>query len=133
MDKRDLKICSNVFYNNEICKIENIVYDHACLVTNDGKICIPISDIQPIPITEEIIAKLGFIEHTNKYMKWKEYRLETNKGYITIAEVSNSIDKNWSIHIDNLDYDSCANVDIKYLHDIQNIVWTCLNIELEIK
>lgn len=133
MDKRNLQINSNVSYNSKIYKIETIMYNYANLGKDDMKILVPISDIQPIPITEEIITKLGFIEHTNKYMKWKEYRLETNKGYITIAEVSNSIDKNWSIHIDNLDYDSCANVDIKYLHDIQNIVWTCLNIELEIK
>src|SRR5574344_1915570 len=72
----------------------------------------------PISITEKLIKKLGFTKHDNKYVDWEEYELATEKGFIQISNISNTVGKDWSVHIDNLDHDTNGGMDIQYLHEL---------------
>ena len=93
---------------------------------------VKLEDIHPIVITKELIKELGFIKHDNKYLDWKEYKLETDKGFIEISNTSNTVGKDWFVYIDNLDHEGIGSMDIQYLHELQHIIWDCLHIELKI-
>lgn len=86
----------------------------------------------PIPITEELLEHLGFqkeedsISHDFEFKKWID-------GYpITVSNLSNTIDRDYSVHIDNRDYDTILEADIQYLHQLQNAIYFATKHELEV-
>jgi hypothetical protein len=100
----------------------NFVHSH---LTKEG--------MEPIPITEELLEHLGFqkeedsISHDFEFKKWID-------GYpITVSNLSNTIDRDYSVHIDNRDYDTILEADIQYLHQLQNAIYSGTNEELNIE
>lgn len=85
---------------------------------------------KPIPITEELLEKLGFKKYVD--VCWDFYRLKMGEYYATVDHISNTKGKNWSCHIDNEDFESVVNCDIEYLHQLQQIVRIATGKELEV-
>lgn len=90
-------------------------------------------DIKPIEITEELLLKIGFKKEYDNICKKYNYGLFVNGCPVTIGTYSNMADRDWSIHIDNKDYETIFSGDIQYIHQLQNAIYFATNAELEIK
>ena len=94
--------------------------------------------LDPIPITEELLLKNGFnkellIEGMENYDDWVSYKKQIDSYFLDIRHCSNSIERDWSIHVDNEHHCSVGGVDVEYVHQLQNFCTLCgLEIELKI-
>ena len=92
--------------------------------------------IDPITITEELLLKNGFekrllIEGNERYDDWVSYEKEVNGYFLEIRHCSNSIERDWSVQVDNNHRCSVGGVDIEYVHQLQNFCTLC-GFEIEI-
>ena len=88
--------------------------------------------IYPIPITDELLSKLGF--ERNESLKDYDFDEWDSKDHrISINHLSNSNDRDWSIHIDNEDFETIGKIDFQYLHELQQAVRLITKKELTIK
>ena len=96
-----------------------------------------IETIVPIPITEDFLKKNGFahkclIEPDEYYTEGLyEWEKEVQCNCVILKTLSNKVDCDWCVHIDNCDRDSICNIDIQYVHQLQNVL-NILGIEMEV-
>lgn len=93
--------------------------------------------LYPIPITEELLLKNGFnkellIEGMENYDDWVSYKKQIDGYFLDIRHCSNSIERDWYVHIDNDYRCGVGGMDVEYVHQLQN---TCrlAGFEVEIK
>ncbi len=78
-------------------------------------------EIEPIPVTEEMLKRIGFNEDTAMvkfYRYWDKeykYKLDVDEGYTNSG-------KKWSIHIDNGDCATIGSGEFDCMHELQNLV-----------
>ena len=96
-----------------------------------------VESFYPIPITEDFLKKNGFIYkciiepdeyYTEGLYEWEK---EVQGHCVILKTLSNKVDCNWCVHIDNCDRDSICNIDIQYVHQLQNVL-NILGIEMEV-
>lgn len=93
--------------------------------------------IAPIPITGDFLKKNGFIhkciiEPDEYYPEGLfEWEKEVQGNCVIFKTLSNKVDCDWCVHIDNCDRDSICNIDIQYVHQLQNVL-NILGIEMEV-
>lgn len=134
MEQKDLRIGDKIVYEGEVYKIVEIGKSLLNIVKGIMNIICDISEIKPIPITDDLLLKLGFEKHDCSDLGLDiEYELATKKGFISVSNVSNSKGKDYSVQIDNLAHTSVGGMDIACLHELQHIVWDCLKVELKIE
>jgi hypothetical protein len=96
-----------------------------------------IDRLAPIPITEDFLRKNGFIhkcqiEPDEYYPEGLfEWEKEVQGNCVILKTLSNKVDCDWCVHIDNCDRDSICNIDIQYVHQLQNVL-NILGIEMEV-
>ena len=95
------------------------------------------SVLEPITITEELLLKNSFIkelliEGNERYDDWVSYKKEVNGYFLEIRHCSNSIERDWSVHVDNNYRCSVGSMDIEYVHQLQNFCMLC-GFEIELK
>lgn len=92
-----------------------------------------IEHLNPIPITEELLAKNGFKREYDCICEYTYYIREID-GYFVEVKIgcSNMGDEYVNCHIDNCDRNSVANADIRYLHQLQNLL-NIVGVEMEWK
>lgn len=102
----------------------------------DGKTTVTnasIDFVSPIPITEEFLERNGFKCEYDCICEFNYYIREIDGYYIEIQlGCSNSGDEYVVCHIDNCDRNSVASADIRYVHQLQNLL-NLLEIEWEVK
>lgn len=131
MDARDLRIGDKVLFKKEICVIDEIENGFAHIWKNaTTSILVKLLELSPIPVTVELLEKLGFKENKYKYLLNTKYDLELGGGFIQIPKLSNNIGKDWYVYIDNLDHEMVGGMAFQYLHELQHIIWDCLHVEL---
>jgi len=84
-------------------------------------------DLQGIPLTEELLEKMGFNKVTN--IRWG--KAEEDK----ITEIVFWPDDMIQVQISTLIYanqDSCNHWHIRYLHELQNLFWTITKQQLKV-
>ena len=86
--------------------------------------------LDPITITEELLLKNGFvkellIEGNERYDDWVSYNKKVNGYFLEIRHCSNSIERDWCVHIDNESHCSVGSMDIEYVHQLQNFCMLC--------
>lgn len=90
-----------------------------------------VCDIEPIPLTPEILKKNGF--ELDDIIK--DYRLYTGIDNRVTAhndkEYMNS-NNEWYVHVDSEDFCSIANCELTYVHELQHLLRLC-KIDKEIK
>lgn len=97
----------------------------------------PIDRLAPIPITEDFLKKNGFthkciIEPDEYYTEGLyDWEKEVQGNCVILKTLSNKVDCDWCVHIDNCDRDSICNIDIQYVHQLQNVL-NILGIEMEV-
>lgn len=109
----------------QVCIIDEIMYN---VVSLHGREFTTFSGVlDPIPITEELLLKNGFtkkllIEGNEKYDDWVEFEKDFGKFFLSIRHCSNSIERDWYVHIDNDYRCGVGGMDIEYVHQLQNLV-----------
>lgn len=87
------------------------------------------SDLEPIPITKELLLKNGFVEKT--YNEYYEYVKEVDEHWVTFKrDVSNTPNRDWFLHIDSCDRCTVGGCDVQYVHQAQ-VLCNVLGIELK--
>lgn len=96
-----------------------------------------VEELSPIPITEDFLQANGFIHKCiiEPYKHYPEGLFEWEKEvqgcWLTLSVGSNKIGCDWRLHVDNCDRDSICNIDIQYVHQLQNVL-NILGIEMEV-
>lgn len=110
-------------------------YNNKPVVTlfDGGIFTVGLDEISPVPISEEFLEKNGFVldDDIEGITEEKFYLLKLDKFTITIHEGSNTIGRDWWIHIDNKDCCTIASADIQYVHHFQNLL-NIMNIKFDI-
>jgi hypothetical protein len=90
--------------------------------------------VKPIRITEEFLKSNGFVldDDINGITEEKYYLLKLDKFTITIHEGSNTLGRDWWVHIDNEDCCTIASADVQYVHQLQNL-FNIANVEIDIR
>lgn len=119
----------------QVCVIDEIMYNVVSLYGREFTTFA--TSLDPIPISEELLLKNGFnkellIEGMENYDDWVNYKKEVNGYFLDIRHCSNSIERDWYVHIDNDAHCSVGSMDIEYVHQLQN---TCrlAGVEIELK
>ncbi len=116
LQARDLRIGNYVSGMFEIEKIEGIYESFA---NTDGANHIPLRNLKPIPITEEWLLKLGFERGENHHF------ITYKRGEI---ELLDNIGQFFRVY-----YSKTHLMDIKYIHELQNLFYCITGNELEMK
>ena len=117
IDKKDLRINNYVLYDNRPFQIYSISDEYPSLKTIEfGFGVVEWKDIKPIPITEELLVKCGFI--SNSYQDRYE-----NEAIHVECDKTKGVTYLW---IERMPH-------IKSLHQLQNIFYCLCNQELTIE
>lgn len=87
------------------------------------------SDIIPIDITNDLLLSSGFVQKSDS-----EFDLYINKHFINLINdtyASNTIGRDWYIHVDNEVHDSVFSADLQYFHQLQNAIYFSCQAELK--
>lgn len=122
IDIKEIRIGNVLKYRNYIFKAKKISEDYSF----SGE------DIFPIPITEDLLSDLGFDEEVDDTINRKYYRLRLNGFRVDINKYSNTLGRDYGIHIDNLCCDSVLSGDIQYLNQLQNYIYDSTHQELDV-
>ena len=91
-------------------------------------------NIQPIPITEELLLEIGFKKEQDETFSGDyDYTMCIGECFIRINIYSNTINRDWNIHIDNNVHDTILSADVQYVHQLQNAVYFATDKEINIK
>lgn len=126
IDRRELRIGNWVgtVYNVPYIKITEIKNHVVCGVNCKG---VSYPSLKPIPLTEEILLKCGFVKDETDQDKniisgnICDYILESDNGgnyFLGVNHGENTLYFSW---------------DIKYLHQLQNLYYALMGEELEVK
>ena len=93
------------------------------IVLNNLPYSMDLSHSEGIPVTVDMLKRIGFEEHKGIFPKtfyryWdKEYRykLEVDEGYTNSG-------RKWSVHIDNDVCNTIGSGEFTYVHELQNLV-----------
>lgn len=105
---------------------------------NEGDVweCKP-DELQGIPVTIELLKKIGFKEDTTAGEPWKFWRYwDKNDRYkldVYPDELYCNSDRKFGLHVDNGVFDSIGSGEFTYLHELQNLVSAIAKEELEVK
>lgn len=119
----------------QVCVIDEIMYNVVSLYGREFTTFA--TSLDPIPISEDLLLKNGFtkkllIEGNEKYDDWVEFEKDFGKFFLSIRHCSNSIERDWYVHVDNDHHCSVGGVDIEYVHQLQNFCTLC-GFETELK
>lgn len=128
-------VTRNVPYSNKngLCSVKTIAGEYIGLNPSCAFDTLP-CDIDPIPVTADMLKRIGFEEkkgiypETFYYRYWdKEYRYKLDID----PDYCNS-DRKWSIHIDNGDCNTIGSGEFTYVHELQNLVRVITGFDLPI-
>lgn len=89
-------------------------------------------------ISKQILLNNGFTyidktcnEGLGNY--WNEYIIDVDSSYIiSVKDISNMINRNWNVHIDNKNYETIASVDIDTVEHF-NMLMKLMDINFTLK
>ena len=89
------------------------------------------SDLEPIPITKELLLKNGFVEES--YDEYYDYIKKVEEHWLTFKwDVSNTPNRDWYLHIDSCDRCTVGGCDVQYIHQVQTLC-NVLGIDLKLE
>jgi hypothetical protein len=111
----------------EISQISKVPTGHLLVALVDGnEFCgiLESSCAEPIPITEEFLLNNGFKLDEKIHIMTNElfYSIKIDDFKIDVQNGSNTLGRDWWVHIDNTDCCTVASADIQYVHQLQNLL-----------
>lgn len=82
-------------------------------------------DLEGIPLTSELLEKIGFEEHKDNVLKefsYYRYWDKEHKYKLDVCDIYTNSDRRWHAHIDNEDCCSLGSGEFDYVHELQNLV-----------
>ena len=132
IDIKDLQIGNKVLYKGKVVEIVTTHITGTVGILNGHKdFIVPVScnDIEPIEVTSGMLANIGFetdIVCIDFYITVNDCLVEVRK------DISNSINRNWFCHIDNISHSTIGGFDFQYLHELQNGIRLITKGDLEV-
>ena len=121
MDIRELRIEDRVSHNGDTGEVVEIKTTHTRLLFKDGTSYLyNVNELEPIPITDKLIKKIGFLNINNMWYHLDELVLLRRLKH------------NYQIYITDCGSHYEINKIIKYLHQLQHEIWEA-GIELKIE
>ena len=138
MKPQELRIGNLVYYTGKVVRVEQITKHKIGYHTkpnetrmNYARLC----DIKPIPITEELLLKIGFKKDRNDYLNYRDYndelsiRFSPNYTFIEYANLHfNPEDVTETNYSSSFEFPNTL-----HLHTLQDIWHFLTGKELEIK
>ena len=123
LNAKDLRIGNYLMYN-----FKNKGPQMVELCFNDFKYGLEfdIEDYKPIPLTEELLIRLGWVFNTDAKC-YEKFPGGDSRLFLYKKEVNNSFD------MFNYVLKAIICKDIKYLHQLQNLIYSLTNKELTLK
>ena len=127
MDIQELAIGCWVLCKGNPVLVKEVETDWITVKTHNGLDCVAPNRLKPIPLSGDLLERCGF-KVTEKYTKqtggvaymtWSS-QLGAFGLDITVG-LSNTVGRDWSIHIDNADHQTVASCDIAYVHQAQQL------------
>lgn len=128
MDINKFMVCDWVYssFSEHPCKITHIeVSEYGYYIVGvDGVLGLKdIASLSPIPLSKDFFEKNGFVLDNEFLRLYKIYENEDKR--IKVADITNSGDGYWNVHVDNEDYDTIGGCDVKYVHQFQQLLRLC--------
>jgi hypothetical protein len=83
-------------------------------------------EIEPIPVTEEMLKAIGFEDDTTAGEPWKFWRYWDKDGKYKLdvypEELYCNSNRKFGLHVDNASCDSIGSGEFTYVHELQNLV-----------
>ena len=115
MDRKDLRIGDTVLYKENPVIIREI--NGFGRIEIGGIKKVGCYELRPIPITEELLSEMRFIDN----------QLTTNKGWIGTELFG---DGDWWFTLRDAEGQYLAEIKVNYLHQLQHIMWDFLHQEV---
>ena len=124
IDIKDLQIGNKVLYQNKVVEVATIHITGTVGILNGSKdfiVSVGCNNIEPINVTELSLISIGLKPIQPVFEGQEEYQIVVNDCFVEIRNgVSNSINRNWFCHIDNISHSTIGGFDFQYLHELQN-------------
>jgi len=132
IDVRELRVRDIVNNQYKINIRVSEIYAHGSVGIEGSDFLEPLPELSPINLTEDLLLKLDFKKEKHEILKIYEYNICINNHFIRINEYTNTLGKDYNIHVDNIVHDSCYSTDIQYLHQLQNAIYDATGEELDV-
>lgn len=126
MEANTLRLENYVEYNSMFFKVKMISKSGISCDRGKGIVELSIKDVNPIPLSEDILLKMGFVKSNSE-----------NLMFLAIPKI------NAEVHYETLNYGNVIIItsdfgtlipdDIEFVHQLQNLVYAISGIELTIK
>ena len=132
MDTRDLRIGDFVYYTDEKCKIIEISRSQVAMLRGRLYKCglTDVSDIQPIPLTDELLEKIAF-KNKIRASHSLGYRFVSDTCYALIWHIKES--DAYLIRTLNNESVTIGEKRISYLHQLQHELYDAGDIKIELE
>lgn len=136
MNLEELAKFNYVMYNDKIYRICHIDCSRLNIEDkNKQNLYVYVKSVKPLPITEELLVKNGFVHDFDTEVAYPDNSvfLVSPDKQITLHNAKDYInsENTWSVHIDNSDFNSIANCELSYVHQLQNLC-TITNYKLQL-
>lgn len=136
IDIKDLQIGNKVLYQNKVVEIATTHITGTVGILNGSKdfiVSVSCKDIVPIYVTKSSLISIGFKPIQPVFEGQEEYQIAVNDCFVEIRNgVSNSINRNWFCHIDNISHSTIGGFEFQYLHELQNGIRLITKGDLEV-
>lgn len=120
MRAEELTIGCNVVFDTWICRVDQINPPYINVSHRGHERCVHIDDLKPVVVTAGLLYDMGFRRKNTPSEDWLEYENEAGNHWLTFKfDMSNTIGRNWYLHIDNCDRQTAGSCDVQYLHEVQ--------------
>lgn len=120
MKGTDLRIGNLIEIDNQIVTVGGVIVGSVLVLTNKESAifdCIPITNVKPIPLTEEWLLKFGYEKYYYYYDNKADFRIRKSKNHY-IAYFS----------FNDINYTLC---ELKHIHHLQNLYHSLTGKELK--
>lgn len=131
--REDLMMGNWVYRPNCFDKVTRLL-DTGIIGLDVNRGAVSFVDIEPIYITSEMVIKNGFKLDDKLFKLCRKcyYVLNLEDFTLTLSNQSNTINRDWCIHIDNASCCTIASADIQFVHQLQQIL-NLANVKLDIE
>lgn len=99
------------------CQSDNI----EIWLESGDKVWVDREDCDPIEVTEEFLEKHEFTKEIDTITGDPLWYSKNRR--LQISKFSNTVGRDWSLHIDNEDFETIGSGDFQYVHQLQILIW----------